>query len=65
MRLYRNSRGQVKVPTYGQWAAYELGMAITAMVVAVAIKTAQHKLRLNDWEMREIVRQWAEDESNG
>ena len=61
MRTHRNSRGQVKAPTYSEWASYELGMGMTAIFLAVSIRAMQQQFGLNDWQTREVLRKWAEE----
>ena len=61
MRTYRNANGKVVAPTYEKWASYDLGMGLTAVVLAITIRTMQYRLGLNDWQTREVVRKWAEE----
>lgn len=65
MRTHRNADGRVEAPGYSEWASYELGMAIMAVVIGRTIQEVQHHLHYNDWQMREVVRKWAEEKSHG
>jgi hypothetical protein len=65
MRLHRNPAGQVEVPEYKKWAAFELGYAMMAATLGLSYQALKRQLGYNDWQMREAVRKWAEERTGG
>lgn len=64
MRTHRNSAGQVECPPYEAWAVEECAGIMGALSLAMAMRITQRLLHMNDWQVREVLRKWAEEQAN-